>query len=293
MTTRAISACLLFAGLTAGTWSDTPRRNPPLTIGGYRVLAADFHVHSHPLSWSGLGPISTVLEARQQGLDVVALTGHGNVWVGQIGRWFGRTLRAGPIVIPGEEIVPPHGHIIALGIERAISWRLPAAEIVDEIHRQGGVAIAAHPFSSSWPAFAGEAMRKLDGSELVQPVVYMYPAVYRQFREFHARLGRTVIGSSDWHGVGPIGLCRTYVFATGHSAPAVLDALRAGRTVVYDHDGRAYGDPALIQLAARDPRPFTPDPAAPIWISRICGLVGLFGLLIAPYRRSTILERAQ
>jgi hypothetical protein len=59
----------------------------------------------------------------------------------------------------------------------------------------------------------------------------------------------------------------------------VLDAIRAGRTVVYDR-GRAYGDPELIRLAAEDGRLPRIDPAAlstgfSVMLSRIAGIAGL------------------
>ena len=84
---------------------------------------------------------------------------------GKVGRWFsnGSAVRA---VIAGEEIHGPQYHMIAAGIEHAIGWRLTAAEAIDEIHRQGGVAIAAHPTAGAWPAFDADAMRKLDGAEV-------------------------------------------------------------------------------------------------------------------------------
>jgi hypothetical protein len=92
---RWISGCLLLVSLAAGTLSDTSSKNPPIMLGGYRVLAADFHVHSFPLSWSTLAPWDAVLETRRQGLDVIAVTGHNHVWVAKVGRWFSR-LVGGP-----------------------------------------------------------------------------------------------------------------------------------------------------------------------------------------------------
>jgi hypothetical protein len=165
-------------------------------------------------------------------------------------------------------IVPPHEHIIAIGIDRAISWRLPAAEIVDEIHRQGGVAIAAHPVPHSQRSDA-----QVQCPDACSQSSTCTQLSIGQFQEFPARLRRAVIGSSDWHGVGPVGLCRTYVLAT-YSTPAVLDALRAGRTVVYDRDGVSYGNAAFIQrlLAIRAPtRAATEGSGGPLYHHRAPG----------------------
>src|SRR5947207_12872121 len=83
-----------------------PVARPPLTIGGYRVLAADFHTHSATWSDGALTPFGIVLEARRQGLDAIAITGHNQVSDAKAGRWFSR-IAGGPTVLVGQEIVSP------------------------------------------------------------------------------------------------------------------------------------------------------------------------------------------
>lgn len=289
---RWISAGLLVAALVTGTLSDVPRRNPPLFVNGYRVLSADFHVHSFPLSWATLGPWDTVLEARRQGLDVIAMTPHNHVWVSKVGRWFSR-LAGGPTVLVSEEIVAPRFHILAVGIHDTISWRTSAARAIDEVHRQGGVAIAAHPVAAYWRGFNDEAMRKLDAAEVLHPIVYNTPRAYGELQEFFGRARLTAIGDSDYHGLGPMGLCRTFVFARDDSEGAILEALRVHRTVVYDRDGRSFGDPDLIRLSAQTLefaalRALPQDNGFFARMSRVCGLLGLLGAFFFgwPMRRS-------
>lgn len=248
-----VSMWLVFAALGAGTISDIPRSNPVVMLGGYRVLAADFHIHSFPLSWAFLGPFDTVEQAKRQGLDVIAMTPHNLVWVGQAGRWYSQRT-GGPTVLEGEEIVSPNYHLLGIGIRSTVGWNQSAASAIDEIHKQGGIAIAAHPVKPYWRGYDADAMRKLDGVEVLHPLAYEHPDGYQQLRDFYARSHATAIGDSDYHGLGPMGLCRTFVFVYEDSEAAVLDALRAGRTAVYDRDGRAYGDPRLLALAAQDPQ---------------------------------------
>jgi hypothetical protein len=279
---RWISGCLLVAGFALGTWSDRTPKTVPITMGGYRVLAGDFHIHGFPLSWATLSPWETVLEAQRQRLDVIAMTGHNHVWVAKVGRWFSRMV-GGPTVLVGEEIVGPKYHMLALGIEHTVSWRQSAASAIAEIHAQGGVAIAAHPLSKYWPAFDEEAMRGLDGAEVVHPIIYVRPKARSEIPQFYARKPMMALGDSDYHGVGPMGLCRTYVFAADDSEGAVMEALRAGHTVVYDRDGRAYGDPALVRLAAENglfekTQPVMPRPL--VKISGVCGMAGLLGWFV-------------
>lgn len=288
---RQAAGVLLAAALAAGTWSDVqgdaPRPNPPL------VLAADFHVHPYPLSGGTLAPWDLVLEARRQRLDVIAITGHNSVATGRIGHWFARRfgqLADGPIVLAGEEIHAPVYHLIAVGIRQTIGWRGTAARSIDEVQRQGGVAIAAHPVARSWPAYDPEAMRKLDGAEVMQPVVFVYPPGVAELRQFFAR-GQghlSAVGSSDFHGLGPMGLCRTYVFVLEASEQGVLEALRQHRTVVFDGAGVAYGDAGMIALAAQYGRLREREPAAPAnglldWVSRICAVAGIIGLVASRF----------
>jgi len=253
-------------------------------LGGYHVLAADFHIHSFPLSWGVLSPWDTVIEARRQALDVIAMTPHNHIWVAKVGQWFSR-LSGGPIVLVGEEIHSIGYHILAIGIRNSIAWRQPASSAIDEVHRQGGVAIAAHPIAS-YAAYDAEAMRKLDGAEVVHPIGLRNEAFAAQLRQFFGRTRLTAIGDSDYH-IGPMspqlgemGLCRTYVFVREPTEKDLLDALREGRTVVYDRD-HVYGDPAMIRLAAEDGQ--LPKLALtgrePNFAGLLSGTVGLLGLL--------------
>jgi hypothetical protein len=133
-------------------------------------------------------------------------------------------------------------------------------------------------------------MRKLDGAEIVQPISYSARNAYRELQEFYGRRRLTAIGSSDYHGVGPVGLCRTYVFTREASEEGILEALRQGHTVVYDRGGRAYGDPELVRLAAqagglREPEDGTRSPGFLATFSRTCGLLGMIGVIIFGFGR--------
>jgi predicted metal-dependent phosphoesterase TrpH len=244
----AIGCAFLGAALAAGTWADEARPAGGRTIGEYQVLATDFHVHSFPFSWSTLSVFDTVIDARHQGLDAIALTPHNHLWVAHVGQWFSKAI-GGPTVVAGEEITAAGYHMLALGLHDVVPSTLPAAAAIDAIHRQGGVAIAAHPYRKSWPAYDAAALATLDASEIVRPDSRRDERAAAELRTFFARGRFTAIGATDYHGLGPVGYGRTYVFARERSQQGVIDAVRDGRTVVYD-GRRAYGDAALIQLAA-------------------------------------------
>jgi predicted metal-dependent phosphoesterase TrpH len=287
---RRASIVLLVMAFVAGTAADRAPVRAPILLGGYRVLAADFHAHSSMWSDGALTPFGLVLEAERQGLDVIAITGHNEVWDSKVGRWYAERI-GGPIVLTGQEIITHWHHVIAVGIDRVVDWRLSVDDQIDDVHRQGGVAIAAHPVRSFSPGFDDAAVARLDGTEICHPMIYDHPDAQDALEAFAARGSLAAIGSSDFHGFGRMGICRTFVFARDATPAAVLDALRAHRTVVYGLGGKAYGDPALIALAETRPElresTMTDAPVSWLdWISRVCGVAGLAGLIRQLARRT-------
>jgi len=281
---RAFSALLLLSAIVAGTYADRPQPRAIRIAGEYRILAADLHLHSSMWSNGTLTPWGLVLEAQRRGLDAIAVTGHDEVFDARLARRFSQWI-GGPTVIVGEEIQSePHYHMIALGIAATVDFRLPAAAAIDAIHAQGGVAIAAHPVKEYWEGWDPEAVKRLDGAEICHPTIYSRARAQQEYEEFAARGRAAAIGSSDFHGLGAMGACRTFVFAADNTAPAILDAIRARRTVVYGRDGRVYGDPALIPLAERAglrdaAEQWKSRGGALDWWSRVAGVIGLAGLV--------------
>ena len=286
-TARLCGLGALVVGIGAGTIVDRPAQHPPLFLGGYRVIAADFHTHSSTWSDGGLTPWGLVLEARRQGLDAISINGHSQVSDSRVGAWFARTF-GGLTVLTGEEIVAPGHHVIAIGVTSVVDRHLSVADQVDEIHRQSGAAIAAHPDRHFWPGFDTSAIEKLDGAEVCHPIIFGNAKAQKELEDFATRGSLAAIGSSDFHAFGRMGVCRTYVFARDVSPDAIVEAVRAHRTVVYTAGDKVFGDPALIPLAARVPRlkeEATTDatPATLDWISRVFGVTGLL-LLVRPSR---------
>ena len=282
MTPPSAVRVLLVVAVVAGTASDVRSPQRPPVRGGYHVLAADLHVHSF-LGDGMLWPWDIVLEARHRGLHVLALTNHNQVLAARLGRW-SSWLLDGPIVLVGEEVTAPGYHLIAVGIERTVDWRQPARLAIERVHAQGGVAIAAHP-TPRFRRYDGDALARLDGAEVWQPVVYLRPRAgpeLRAFREDLLRRGHAPapIGSSDFHAFPMLGACRTYVFANGDGPEAVMAALRARRTVVYDDRGQTFGDANLVRLLA-DPltEPDSGLRRGLAGLSAACGWLGLLGWL--------------
>jgi hypothetical protein len=294
---RAVAVGLFVVGIALGSFTDRLPERLPQIRGGYRVLQGDFHLHTR-FSDGFLSPMDVVRCGERQGLDVVGITEHNNLLPSLVARAFS-SATGGPIVIAGEEITSRDFHLIALGLHDTISGRSPLPAAIAAVHAQGGVAIAAHPVRRFWSLFQASAA-ELDGAELMHPIVFRRRSSdqgwsWQDLVEFYQSVhGRpfAAIGSSDYHFFKAVGLCRTFIFADGADEDAVLRALKAGRTVVRDLEGKMYGDPLMVGLLEKEPLPAPAEPSyAPESlldaVGRTIGWLGLLGLVILGKTRST------
>lgn len=280
---RAVSVAIALAGLIAGSAFDTIRVSQPPRAGGYYVLSADFHVHAFPGD-GALPAWELAREASRRGLHAIVVSNHNQTLATKFG---GEVLQGPrlPLIIPSQEITTPRFHLVAAGISRTIDWTGSELEIVEAVHRQGGVVIAAHPVGRYWKA--DDAMlAALDGAEVAHPLTSMLDTGRDELTAFYTRARGAnptlaPIGSSDFHMVAPIGSNRTYVLAESVSAQGVLDAIRAGRTVARDHDGVLYGSPEhtlLIDAVAAGPD--VPPVRRRSTLAALMVLMGLLGMVL-------------
>jgi hypothetical protein len=291
-----LSAALLAIGIAGGTALDRMPARTASFRGGYRVLEADFHAHTRFCD-GFLSPFDLVVQAQRRGLDVLAVTEHNVTYPAFMARWFARGV-GGPTVLVGEEVTTKHYHLHGVGLTRRVDASMPLRDVLADIHAQGGVAIAAHPAGRLQKAFLPEIDR-IDASELMHPLVFQDRGAgwrWVEMREFYERAlasghRLTAVGSSDYHFFSPLGVCRTLVFAKDDGEESVLDALKAGRTVVHDLEGRAYGDPAMVEALAKEPYAMREQdygyrgngPADRVM--RAAGFLGLVGLVLFGLRR--------
>ena len=275
--------CLLLVGggLALGTLADGAEPRRPPHVDGYFILAADLHVHSF-FGDGALAPWDLRAEARRRGLDVIAITNHTSPLAGLMS---GPANDGLPLLLPGQEVTAPQFHLIALGVTKTIDWRQPLPETIRNIHALGGAAVAAHPTREYWDAYGTDAIHALDGVEAVHPSVFTDPDAAEDFPAFYGHARRIKpsigpIGSSDFHFHAPVGLCRTYVFAREINANAVIEAIRAGRTVAVDDSGRLTGAPGLVRLAAHRPVGGLEPPSVAQRLAMVSLWLGLLGLVI-------------
>ena len=103
----------------------------------------DLHIHSIYSKDSFLRPETILKVANKKGLDGIAVTDHGTIK----GAVAARKINRDPdfTVITGAEIKTECGDVVGIYLQEEIRSRL-FDEVVDEIKRQGGYTILAHPY---------------------------------------------------------------------------------------------------------------------------------------------------
>jgi len=148
--------------------------------------------------------------AKQRGLAGIALTDHDS-----IDGWKEAAAEAkkqGMIFIQGEEVSTARGHILALGITEHIPRGLSVQETMDQIHEQGGIGIASHPFD-----IAGQGVRYdakyTDAVEAWNALSIDRFSNYLNNRKAE-RLGKPKVSGSDAHTLDMIGTAPIRTTAT-------------------------------------------------------------------------------
>jgi predicted metal-dependent phosphoesterase TrpH len=195
---------------------------------------ADLHVHT---VWSdGAQRPEAILEAIQGRVDVVAITDHDEIRGALRAReWAREHPELGVDVVVGEEISTLNGHLLGLFLEERVPQGLSALETISEIHAQGGLAVAAHPFHpirgvSRGHVSIGRMIRDLplDGIEAVNNAG-VFSAPYNAWAAlYNLELMLPVTAGSDAHDVWYVGSAVTRF--EGFDAVALRRALLAGRT---------------------------------------------------------------
>jgi len=134
----AVAAVVLLAALPSA-----PRELPPPGEGLKTPVRGVIHVHTNRSD--GTAPVDDVLRAAgRAGLQFVIVTDHGDATRAPDLPDY----RNGVLYIDGAEISTRNGHIVALGLSKApYPLAGEARDVVEDIHRLGGIAIAAHPGS--------------------------------------------------------------------------------------------------------------------------------------------------
>lgn len=103
------------------------------------------HCHTNYSNDALSSPYNVIKQALKKGLDGIAITDHDNTCSWDEAIEAAKELNA--FLILGEEIKSSKGDILGLFLKKEIQMKgCDPIQIINEIHRQGGLAIIPHPF---------------------------------------------------------------------------------------------------------------------------------------------------
>ena len=202
---------------------------------------SDLHIHT--VYSDGSGTIEEVLrKSISAGLDTIAITDHnereGAIKARELAVRWGLNID----VVVGEEITTSDGHVVGLFLKDRIRPLLTAEATVDEIHRQGGLAVAVHPFSLWLKLFkcggVGTLVESLqfDAIETVNgSPTEGFSNAYTQ--RFNSKIRLAGVGGSDAHTPEAIG--QGYTVFPGRGSAMLYSAIR--NKAVRAKSGRSAG----------------------------------------------------
>lgn len=207
----------------------------------------DLHVHTVASPDSRLTADDLVKAALVQGLDGVAVTDH-NSTAGVAAVVEAARGATGFLVVPGVEISATEGHLLAYGVATPPAPHRPLAVLVEEVLRQGGVPVLAHPYR--WAHGAGDRaarQEKVQGIETMNGRNSEMANAKAELVAAQRRLSAT--GGSDAHEPERVGRCFTRCEDAAKSVEEVLDLLRHGRTHA---EGKSLGTAGRVATSLKN-----------------------------------------
>ncbi|HMP03912.1 MAG TPA: DUF6282 family protein [Gemmatales bacterium] len=194
-------------------------------------ICYDMHLHTSRHSEDGnINPFTLLRHAERLGLTGVVITEHDWLWSEEeLEELRAATPRVQ--VYAGVEVSAHEGHFLAYGVTNAL--RLPKGikvkELCEEVHKQGGAVIAAHPFrwGQKFDEILAESKPELDGLELI--TLNMDGEMRRKAQEVWEKHPWSGVANSDAHELKDVGACYTQFPQPIRDQRDLVEALRAGK----------------------------------------------------------------
>ena len=189
----------------------------------------DSHIHSEysPDSKAKLKDIFQ--KAKSENIDIIAISDHNTVEGSKVACEL--TKNDDLLVIPSIEISSIEGHILGFGCEEHIKRDLNAAETIDLIHDQGGLAIIPHPYCFYRHGLLCKADYrdlKIDAIE-TRNARFIIGYCNRKAKKLSVKENLPELGASDAHYYKFVGDCYSKIDCE-KDIDSVLKAIKKGKT---------------------------------------------------------------
>jgi hypothetical protein len=169
-------------------------------------------------------PDGLLKAAALQKLDIIAITDHDTtVGAFEFQKWFRKKRSDTQILIGEERTLSNHCHLIGLFLQGDIV-SLEAQDVMDEIHAQGGLVLAPHPYRLK-DGLLGP--RGLDFADMAAVDAYEIHNAKGSHadnllaRQLHERVDVPIFGGSDAHYEADVGQCVNEITPCGSAEETV------------------------------------------------------------------------
>lgn len=196
----------------------------------------DLHMHTRRHSHDAMSdPFELIKAAVAAGLDGIVITEHDYMWPEEELAEL-RAAQPGLVILGGIEVTGRGGDMLCYGINdpfklpRGIAWN----ELTREVHRQGGVCVAAHPnrWNQPFEKLVRDQNAELDGIEVMSnnmdPELRRLAAKLLEKYPDYAQLG-----NSDSHEPATVGCCYTDFAADIRTSADLVAAIRGRKGIAY------------------------------------------------------------
>jgi len=198
------------------------------------MFKIDLHIHTRLGGDSLINPGDVFERAREVGLDAVCITEHHSY---DLSEPFDEISRKTNFpIFRGLEYRADNGHLLIYGVPASrgsLPPSLPVQRVVDWVHKNGGVAVPAHPYQKSMVGNnLGDDIFKINGLFALEALNgSVSSADNRRASEAANRLKINGIGGSDAHGIQVLGKAYTCFPAPVTTAKELTSALRSGKYI--------------------------------------------------------------
>jgi len=181
------------------------------------------HVHTFYSYDSTITPKELITWAKRRGLDAVAVTDH-DVFEGALRLSKNRNF----LIIPGIEVSTCYGHVLGIDVRERIPPKLDVTTTIENIHKAGGIAIAAHPTALYRGKLRRHVTAEFDAVEVINASSVPFRFSNHINRKIAERLNLPQTGGTDAHAPLEIGMAYSLV-NSNLEKDEIISAIKMGK----------------------------------------------------------------